>query len=90
MIYQWDDSKAALNLIKHGVSFDEAKSVFDDPLYIDFFDPDHSIGELRFIVLGQSLVGRLLFVSYTERDEAIRIISARLATPMERRAYEQD
>lgn len=59
MIYEWDENKVATNLLKHGVSFEEAKTVFDDPLYVDFYDPDHSYGEHRFILLGQSAQGRL-------------------------------
>ncbi|WP_041193453.1 BrnT family toxin [Candidatus Symbiobacter mobilis] len=90
MTYEWDEHKATANLSKHGVSFEEAKTVFDDPLYVDFYDPDHSYGEHRFILLGQSKQGRLLFVSYMERNGSIRLISAREATPSERRAYEQN
>jgi uncharacterized DUF497 family protein len=78
---EWDDNKAATNLSKHGVAFDEAMTVFDDP--------DHSIDEYRFIILGQSVKGRLLFVSYMERNNTIRIISAREATLSERKACEQ-
>ncbi|MGZ8163211.1 MAG: BrnT family toxin, partial [Methylobacter sp.] len=78
------------NLAKHGVSFEEAKTVFDDPLYVDFYDPDHSLGENRFILLGESAQGRLLFVSYMERNHGIRLISAREATLSERKAYEQE
>jgi len=76
--------------LKHGVSFEEAKTVFDDRLYVDFYDPDHSNAEHRFIILGESIEGRLLFVSYVERESVIRLISAREATPAERKAYEQD
>lgn len=89
MAYEWDKNKAVTNLSKHGVSFEEAKTVFDDPLYVDFYDPDHSHNEHRFILLGESIQGRLLFVSYMERDNAIRLISAREATQSERKAYEQ-
>jgi uncharacterized DUF497 family protein len=85
----WDPLKAAANLAKHGISFDEASTVFDDPLYIDFYDPDHSDAEHRYLVMGQSQQGRLLIVSYTERDETARIISARAVTPAERRTYEE-
>ena len=75
----------------HGVSFEEAKTVFDAPLYVDFYDPDHSFGEHRFILLGKSAQGRLLFVSYNmERNNGIRLISAREATLSERKAYEQE
>jgi uncharacterized DUF497 family protein len=89
MQFEWDSSKAAANLSKHGVSFDEARSVFDDPLYVDFYDPDHSDQEHRYIIIGQSPQGRLLMVSYTERDDTIRIISSREVTPTEREAYEE-
>lgn len=84
MIYEWDENKVATNLLKHGVCFEEAKTVFDDPLYVDFYDPDHSYGEHRFILLGQSAQGRLLFVSYMELNNTIRLISAREITPSER------
>ena len=89
MKYDWD-IKAVANLSKHDVSFEEAKTVFDDPLYVDFYDPDHSFGEHRFILLGKSAKGRLLFVSYMERNNDIRLISAIEATLSERKAYEQD
>lgn len=89
MKYDWD-IKAVANLSKHDVSFEEAKTVFDDPLYVDFYDPDHSFGEHRFILLGKSAKRRLLFVSYMERNNDIRLISAIEATLSERKAYEQD
>jgi len=89
MEYEWDKNKAVTNFAKHGVSFEEAKTVFDDPLYVDFYDPDHSYNQHRFILLGESIQGRLLFVSYMERKNVIRIISARTATQSERKAYEQ-
>lgn len=89
MIYEWDENKAVRNLSKHGISFDEAKTVFDDPLYVDFYDPDHSEEEDRFMLLGRSAQGRLLFVSFMERNNTIRLISAREATTSERKAYEQ-
>jgi len=87
MPFEWDPAKAAANLAKHGVTFDEAKTVFDDPLYVDFYDPDHSEAEHRYLVIGQSEQGRLLIVSYTERETAMRLISAREVTPAERRTY---
>jgi uncharacterized protein len=90
MEFEWDQKKAALNHSKHGVSFDEAKTVFDDPLYIDFFDPDHSNHDQRYIIIGESKENRLLIVSYTEREEKIRLISAREATQKERKDYEED
>ena len=88
MEFEWDEEKAAANLSKHGVSFDEAKTVFDDPLYVDFFDPDHSYTEERYIIVGQSRRRRLLIVSYMEREDLIRLISAREVTRGEREAYE--
>ncbi|NJM12519.1 MAG: BrnT family toxin [Synechococcaceae cyanobacterium SM1_2_3] len=89
MVFEWDVSKAAVNLVKHGVSFDEAKTVFEDPLYVDFYDPDHSDNEHRYIIIGMSHRGRLLLTAYTERGDITRLISAREATRMERKTYEQ-
>jgi uncharacterized DUF497 family protein len=89
MEFQWDDEKAASNLAKHGVSFEEAQTAFGDPLYVDFFDPRHSADEPRYILVGQSRPGRLLIISYTERDNVTRLISARKVTPTEREAYEE-
>jgi uncharacterized protein len=88
MEFEWDTSKAASNLQKHGVDFEEAKTVFDDPLYVDFYDPDHSWDEHRFLIIGESERGRLLIVAYTERGDVTRLISAREVTPKERRTYE--
>jgi len=87
--FEWDQNKASSNLIKHGVSFDEAKTVFDDPLYVDFYDPDHSYNEHRYIIVGQSQNNRLLIVTYTERGNTIRLINAREATQRERKVYEE-
>ena len=67
MEFAWDGNKAVSNLSKHGVSFDEAQTVFDDTLHIDFYDPDHSYDERRYIIIGQSAQNRLLIVSYTAR-----------------------
>ena len=89
MRFEWDSEKADRNLTKHKVSFDEAKTVFDDPLFVIFADPDHSIEEKRFIIMGESVNKRLLVVSYTER-RATRLISARKATRKERKKYEED
>jgi hypothetical protein len=88
--FEWDVEKAASNLSKHGVSFLEAMSVFGDPLEVVIPDPVHSAAEFRFLSLGRSQRGRLLVVSYTERRERVRIISARDATPRERRQYESE
>ncbi len=87
--FEWDDAKARANLAKHGVSFEEAASVFGDPLALTFSDPDHSLGEKRWLTFGVSHPGRLLVVAHTERGRAIRIISARKATRHERGIYEQ-
>ncbi|CCI24364.1 BrnT family toxin [Microcystis aeruginosa] len=89
MQFDWDKNKAKRNLSKHEVSFEEAKTVFDDPLYVDFYDPDHSEDEDRYLLVGQSNRGRLLIVSYTERGNLIRLISAREVTKTERETYEQ-
>jgi uncharacterized DUF497 family protein len=90
MEFEWDDEKAEANLVKHGVSFDEAKTVFDDPLYVDFYDPDHSFNEHRYIIIGESRQRRLLIVSYTEQNDVVRLISAREVTRSERETYEED
>ena len=89
MEFEWDKGKAERNLIKHGVSFDEAKTVFDDPLYVDFYDPSHSDNEDRYLIIGESERGRLLIVSYTERGNKNRLISARETTKTERETYEE-
>ena len=87
--FEWDKRKADSNLRAHGVSFREATTVFADPLSITISDPDHSMAEMRFVDIGLSHRGRLLVVSYTERGNRIRLISARLATGNERRRYEE-
>jgi uncharacterized protein len=89
MGFEWDEEKATANLAKHGVSFEEAKTVFADPLYVDFYDPDHSSDEHRYIIIGESQQRRLLIVSYTERDDVVRLISAREVTRSERETYEE-
>jgi len=88
MKFVWDADKADANRRKHGVEFDDATTVFGDPLAGTFLDPDHSIGELRLITVGKSSTGRLLVVSHTENSAEIRIISARPATAHERKKYE--
>jgi hypothetical protein len=87
--FEWNALKAAANLRKHGVSFDEASSVFFDPLSATGDDPDHSLDERRFLTFGVSSSGRLLVVAHAEHDDAIRIITARLATRAERKLYEE-
>ena len=87
--FEWDEAKALLNEHKHGVGFDEAATVFADPLSLTIADDAHSDEEDRFVDIGASSNGRLLVVVYTEHDENIRIISCRPATRAERRTYEQ-
>ncbi|MCX6155226.1 MAG: BrnT family toxin [Candidatus Kapabacteria bacterium] len=87
--FEWDNEKAASNLIKHKVSFEEAATVFDDALSVTFPDPDHSIKELREITIGYSLKNRVLLVFSTERNNKIRIFSAREASKKERKLYEE-
>lgn len=88
MRFEWDRAKAGANRRKHKVTFDEAVSVFYDPLSATFPDPDSSRSEERLITVGRSLRHRLLVVVHTERNETIRIISARLATAHERKRHE--
>ncbi len=89
--FEWDEEKAKSNWIKHGVSFDEATTIFDDPLARIFDDELHSTDERREIIIGRSLSNRLVVVCFTERsNERIRIINARLRTPKEQKAYEEN
>ncbi|MEH1790483.1 BrnT family toxin [Nostoc sp.] len=91
MEFEWDKSKAAANLKKHGVSFEEAKTVSSNSLAVIFDDEAHSsIDEQREIIIGHSQQNFLLLISFTERSNAIRIISARLATRKEREDYERN
>jgi uncharacterized DUF497 family protein len=89
MIVEWDDRKAAANLRKHGVSFSEAVTVLEHVLGVTYRDVDHSLDESRYLTIGPSSGGRILVVAHTEREEAIRLISARHATRRERRHYEE-
>lgn len=90
MRFIWDPKKAAANARKHKVSFEEASSAFGDNLAVTGADPDHSVEEERWITFGVSASGRLLAVSHTEEEEdTIRVISARPATPSERKIYEE-
>ena len=91
MEFEWNPEKDAENLDKHGVSFGEAMTVFGDPLEVTIRDPYHSEGESRFVSMGLSTEGRILVVSYTEREgHRTRILYARAATPRERRQYESE
>ena len=88
-IFEWDQSKAAANARKHDVTFDEASTVFGDPLNLLMSDPDHSLDEERYLLLGMSNRRRLLIVAFSERPPRTRLISARRATREERRQYEE-
>jgi len=88
--FEWDDGKAASNLAKHGVSFDEGLTAFDDPLAAIFDDELHSAQESREILIGYSSQDRLVLVCFVERSNRVRIISARLATRRERDGYEKN
>ena len=90
MKFEWDTAKAKANVRKHGVSFDEAGSAFLDQLALSGPDPDHSMGEPRYITFGMSSLGRLLAVFHTHRPGVIRIISARQVTRAERKLYEEN
>jgi uncharacterized DUF497 family protein len=89
MKFEADPAKAALNLKKHKVSFEEAASVFGDSMAYTFPDPGHSVGEERWLTFGMSRMGRILAINYTERRGAIRLIGARPATRHERSIYEE-
>jgi len=89
LTFEWDEKKADENLRKHGVSFDEAKTVFNDPFSVTIYDPDHSSDEQRYVDIGLSSKGRLIVVSYCKRGETIRLISSRKATRKEQRDYEE-
>lgn len=90
LLFEWDSRKANTNLAKHGVTFDEASTVFQDALAITIGDPLHSEDEERFVLIGHSHRSRLLVVIHTERGNQIRIISARPATAAERNTYEKN
>ena len=87
--FTWDTRKATANLRKHGVSFVEAATAFEDPLSITVPDPDHSVGEARFILIGRSRTQHLMVVAHVERGATIRVISARPASRRERITYEE-
>jgi uncharacterized DUF497 family protein len=89
MQFEWDPKKARSNFRKHKVSFEEAATAITDPMAATGADPDHSVGEFRYITFGISKRGRLLVVAHTEERDSIRIISARLARKRERNIYEE-
>ncbi len=88
LVFEWDETKAKANLAKHGVAFEEAKTIFNDPHLVTFEDRYHSQHEQRYLSIGFSSAGRLLLVAHTDRDEIIRLITGRKATSSERRTYE--
>jgi uncharacterized protein len=88
MQFEWDPAKAEHNLKKHAVSFNEAATVFGDPLAETFPDPLHTMGEFRFLTIGKTIAGRLVIVCHTDRGDSVRLITARPATSRERRYYE--
>ena len=90
IVFEWDPAQAVANLAKHGITFEEALTVFMDPLARIHVDPDHSEAESREIIIGHSIQHRLVVVSFVERDGTVRLISARLATKRERRDYEEE
>ena len=90
LVFEWDPEKALRNIKTHGVSFDEASTAFRDPLSRTIGDPHHSEEEERFVLIGHSIRVRLLVIVHTEKDDRIRIISARLATNRERLRYEEN
>jgi len=87
--FEWDRRKAKANLKKHGISFQEAATVFGDALSVTFDDPDHSVNEHRFLTFGLSRTGKAIIVSHTERGKSMRIISARPMAKQERKIYEE-
>ena len=89
MTFEWDEEKAIFNLKKHGISFEEAKSLFNDPILLTFADEEHSNTEQRFISIGLSSKGNVLVLIHTERRSNLRIISCRKATKKERSIYEK-
>jgi uncharacterized DUF497 family protein len=90
LLFEWDSAKARSNFLKHGVSFEEASTVFGDPRSLTIDDPSHSQNEPRFVTLGLSLLNHVLVVVHTERHGKIRLISARLASRKERKFHEAD
>jgi uncharacterized DUF497 family protein len=90
LTFEWDPDKARQNVRLHGITFEEASTVFSDPFAGTQSDPDHSFGEARLIELGRSELGKLLVVCYTERGDRIRLITARRATRAERKKYEEE
>ena len=89
LAFEWDSRKAQSNLAKHGVGFEEASTIFGDPLSLTIPDPEHSLSEERYITMGRAVTGKLLVVVHTERGDNIRFINARRASRRERKVYEE-
>lgn len=89
MKFEWDDTKATKNIQKHGVSFNEASTVFRDPLALTYADPAHSSGEYRYLTFGHSIMNRLIVVAHSDKNDRVRLISAREMTRKERKDYEE-
>jgi len=89
LAFEWDSRKAQSNLAKHDVGFEEASTIFGDPLSLTIPDPEHSLSEERYITMGRAVTGKLLVVVHTERGDNIRIINARRARRRERKVYEE-
>ena len=87
--FEWDPEKAKINLKKHGVDFEEASTIFDDPQFISFLDEEHSAEEERYITIGLSIKSRLIMIAHAEREDRIRIISARKASKNEEKFYNE-
>ena len=87
--FEWDPDKAETNLETHGVSFEEASTVFGNPLAVTFYDPDHSDEEDRYLTFGESDANRLIAIVHTDRNDSVRIISARETTRRERQQYDE-
>ena len=90
LTFEWDPRKARTNFAKHGVTFEEATTIFGDPLALTIPDPEHSLTEERYITVGKAFSGKLLVVAHTDRGDNIRIISARGASRRERKFYEEN
>jgi uncharacterized protein len=88
LTFEWDEVKNAANVLKHGISFEQASEIFLDPLSLTIQDPEHSDVENRFVTIGTTLVGMIVVAIHVDREGRVRMISARLATPKERRDYE--
>jgi uncharacterized DUF497 family protein len=90
LTFEWDLHKARTNLVKHGIAFEEAATIFGDPSSLTILDPEHSLAEERYVTIGRAFAGKLLVVVHTDRGDNTRIISARVASRRERKFYEKN